>query len=289
MTLIVKYVIIPFMFIISMFFIGNGLGFISYLLGQRFKSNDTNFEKKKCQQYQAKLLKQFSLVLVCLVMIGIQLRRINVGQTVFMKNQKQNVTEICVFMWERPLTPYTRTINDKEQIGDVMALLGQYDARKSLIRSHGSKASPLMKGHVFRLWYRDDQGLSSNTVDVWSTGLISFGSNGDVYKLVDSRDNDLYNELVALVSNALLNRHKNYNPDSLTLNNPPSITSSLETYGLILSSVPGFPLTLALSKEDEDKGLSYYWSTDQGQLINWVNSSIVPVDSTLPTNLKTVY
>lgn len=182
MTLIVKYALIPFMLIIGMFFIGNCVAYIRWSFRHRFRPSGSGYEQKKCYQHKTKLVKDFCLLVVCVVIVSFQIKPVNVGQTIFIDNEIHDITEINVFMWESPLSPYTKSINNQNQIGYVMALLNQYNARKSLLKSHSSKVSTIMEGHVLRLWYTNEQDLRSSTIDVWSTGLISFGANGDVTK-----------------------------------------------------------------------------------------------------------
>lgn len=51
-----------------------------------------------------------------------------------------------------------------------------------------------------------------------------------------------------------------------------SVSSSIDNYTPAMSCVPGLPLTVNISEEDEQSNIVYIWNTEEGDFLSWKSS-----------------
>lgn len=96
---------------------------------------------------------------------------------------------------------------------------------------------------------------------------------------------DLYNSIVflILVLFVLIGCTKKA-PDIIV-----SISSSIEEYTPVMSSVPGLPLTVNISGEDEQSNIVYFWKAEEGTFLSWKDGIVNTLGNECTIEDSTIY
>jgi hypothetical protein len=68
-----------------------------------------------------------------------------------------------------------------------------------------------------------------------------------------------------------------------------SISSSIDEYTPVMSSVPGFPLTVSISGEEKQSNIAYSWKAQKGEFLSWSDGTVNILGNECTIEESTIY